>query len=464
MFKFLLKRKLPNVFTFVFLFAFVFFIFSQIWNFFQPGVFKINLFHFFIFPFIGFKNSLAIILFLFAISGFISVFLETKIFDKFLNFYTKKYSKKIFLFFAFFIVFISFLGSTMGFGEEMIPFSPIIMIICFSLGYNLFLVLLLTVFSAGIGTIFSTLNPFVYIASIQALKINKTEEIIYSFLWWKYLVWFLMTVFLVILLFLYKKNFKPTTVLKLESSLEKKIFFLDKLRFFLFFLFFFSALFIIFFSNRFSFFPLQIENNSDYKLFFASGIVVLGSFIINLFKPNNAKEIYLKNFFIGVKDITVVCFIIASISGLTWLISESKFIEKINNSALGNFFQNQRKQGNFFFNLFKVLIIFFCMLFFSIVFTSSSGLATFFFGFAGSFLVNLEPNWISFYIFLFSMANGFANLFSPWGAILSGILNILKLDHQEFIIITKNLLLKIFFAIIGVVVITFVLLYYGVLY
>ena len=143
----------------------------------------------------GFLDAATIIVFLFVLGGFINVVLETRALEALIVWITgflpksKKPNinnanasafekRKTALFDGFrhtwiiipLVLFFSFCGTTYGMAEESLAFYAILIPFAVAAGFDVFTGFLIVFLGAGVGVMFSTINPFSVISAIEAAE------------------------------------------------------------------------------------------------------------------------------------------------------------------------------------------------------------------------------------------------------------------------------------------------------
>lgn len=104
---------------------------------------------------------------LLVIGGVFNVLDKSEALKYFLAKVVHKYRNKKYLLLAAVCLVFMILGSTIGMSEETIPFVPVMIMLCYSLGLDSLVALALTILAAGMGFAAGVLNPFTTIIALQ---------------------------------------------------------------------------------------------------------------------------------------------------------------------------------------------------------------------------------------------------------------------------------------------------------
>ncbi len=127
----------------------------------------------------AFKDTQAIIFFVFIIGGTLAVIRSTGMIDAFLGKLIKKYGNRPWLLIFFTMLAFSIGSSTLGMAEEFIPFVPILLILCLSLNLDRITAIGVMVVGYGVGYGVAALNPFTVMVAQEIAQLQPASGIFY---------------------------------------------------------------------------------------------------------------------------------------------------------------------------------------------------------------------------------------------------------------------------------------------
>jgi uncharacterized ion transporter superfamily protein YfcC len=128
------------------------------------------------FPIKAIEKAGDLVVFLFSIGGFLAIIINSKALDASIFSLLKRFKNREVLLIPIFIVLFSFLGTTMGFGEETIPFYTIIIPVFLAAGFDIMTAIFVLLFGAGIGVLASTVNPFTILIAFSEAGHNQFTD------------------------------------------------------------------------------------------------------------------------------------------------------------------------------------------------------------------------------------------------------------------------------------------------
>ncbi len=422
-------------------------------------------------PVDGFIAAIEIIVFVFAIGGFINIIIESGAMDAGIYALLNKFRGKEIILIPILMILFGIGGTTFGMAEETIVFYAILVPVLFRAGFDNAVGMMTICLGAGVGTLCSTVNPFAIGVASSAVGLSPGDGIVSR------IVLFLILISVTIAYVMwYAKRVKkdPTKSICYDRYEElkqdfnshedtdqmKKMTGAHKL-----ILVVFAATFIcmvlsvIPWENAFnvSLFASLADNINNLSIpiiggdkgilafgnwYFVemSALFLLGSFIAGCIAKGSGliKENLLNTFITGSKDMLSVAFIIGLARGIQIILESSGMAPTI--LYYGSQLLSGLPEG-----IFSILTyIFYIPL--SFLIPSTSGLATATMPIVGDLAYNVfgSTNGQVEAITAYSAASGIVNLITPTSGVVMGALAMAKMDYGKWVKVISPLLVIIF--------------------
>ena len=422
-------------------------------------------------PVDGFIAAIEIIVFVFAIGGFINIIIESGAMDAGIYALLNKFRGKEIILIPILMILFGIGGTTFGMAEETIVFYAILVPVLFRAGFDNAVGMMTICLGAGVGTLCSTVNPFAIGVASTAVGLSPGDGIVSRII--LFLILISVTISYVMW---YAKRVKkdPTKSICYDryeelkqdfSSHEdtnqmKKMTGAHKL-----ILVVFAATFIcmvlsvIPWENAFnvSLFASLADNINNLSIpiiggdkgilafgnwYFVemSALFLLGSFIAGCIAKGSGliKENLLNTFITGSKDMLSVAFIIGLARGIQIILESSGMAPTI--LYYGSQLLSGLPEG-----IFSILTYLFYIPL-SFLIPSTSGLATATMPIVGDLAYNVfgSTNGQVQAITAYSAASGIVNLITPTSGVVMGALAMAKMDFGKWVNLISPLLVIIF--------------------
>ena len=399
----------------------------------------------FLAPIKGFMGSSDIIIFVLVIGGYIGIIMKSGALDAGIGRLVKRLNGKEIWIIPSIMTILSIGGTVEGMCEETIPYYLIIIPAMLAAGFDVVTAVLMILLGAGVGVMFSTLNPFAIATAAQASGLNPGDGII-----WRLICWFLATIGTIAFVMWYairvKRNPEKSVVFHLHSEHheefinKEEIPEFNKRRKIILTLFGLTFLIMVLciipwgkiigttifddFHNTiikyFPYFTSQINAFGDWNIEMLTFLFFFVSIIIAAIDWKGEKQ-YVSNFINGSSELLGVALIIAVAGGIGWTLQHSgmqhvvirqlQSIDKLPRFAIG-------------------IIGFFTFLLIAFVIPSTSGFAKAVFPIVSKIVIPLGLG--SGMITTFVMASGWINLFAPSAGVMMAGLAIAKIPLTSF--------------------------------
>lgn len=422
-------------------------------------------------PVDGFIAAIEIIVFVFAIGGFINIIIESGAMDAGIYALLNKFRGKEIILIPILMILFGIGGTTFGMAEETIVFYAILVPVLFRAGFDNAVGMMTICLGAGVGTLCSTVNPFAIGVASSAVGISPGDGIVSR------IILFLILISVTIAYVMwYAKRVKkdPTKSICYDRYEElkqdfnshedtdqmKKMTGAHKLILVVFAVTFICmVLSVIPWENAFnvSLFASLADNINNLSIpiiggdkgilafgnwYFVemSALFLLGSFIVGCIAKGSGliKENLLNTFITGSKDMLSVAFIIGLARGIQIILESSGMAPTI--LYYGSQLLSGLPEG-----IFSILTyIFYIPL--SFLIPSTSGLATATMPIVGDLAYNVfgSINGQVEAITAYSAASGIVNLITPTSGVVMGALAMAKMDYGKWVKVISPLLVIIF--------------------
>lgn len=422
-------------------------------------------------PVDGFIAAIEIIVFVFAIGGFINIIIESGAMDAGIYALLNKFRGKEIILIPILMILFGIGGTTFGMAEETIVFYAILVPVLFRAGFDNAVGMMTICLGAGVGTLCSTVNPFAIGVASSAVGISPGDGIVSRII----LFLILISVTIAYVMWYAKRVKKDPTKsicydryeeLKQDFSSHedtdqmKKMTGAHKLILVVFAVTFICmVLSVIPWENAFnvSLFASLADNINNLSIpiiggdkgilafgnwYFVemSALFLLGSFIAGCIAKGSGliKENLLNTFITGSKDMLSVAFIIGLARGIQIILESSGMAPTI--LYYGSQLLSGLPEG-----IFSILTyIFYIPL--SFLIPSTSGLATATMPIVGDLAYNVfgSTNGQVEAITAYSAASGIVNLITPTSGVVMGALAMAKMDYGKWVKVISPLLVIIF--------------------
>lgn len=389
----------------------------------------------FLAPIQGFLSSADIIIFVLIIGGYIGIVMKSGALDAGIGHLVKRLNGKEIWIIPAIMIILSIGGTVEGMCEETIPYYVIIIPAMLAAGFDVMTAVLMILLGAGVGVMFSTLNPFAIGTASDASKIAQGVGIV-----WRLVCWFLGTIGTIGFVMWYairvKKNPEKSAVFHLKNEhveftntqeipeftkKRKIILMLFGLTFLIMILciipwgkIFNTTIFSDFndtLKTKFPYFGSQIRSFGEWDTTMLAFLFFFASIIIAAIDWRGEEQ-YVRNFISGASELLGVALIIAVAGGISWAISTSGMKQII----VGGLKSTMKSLPRFLI----VIVGFFMFLLISFLIPSTSGFAKAVFPILAPVVADLDLQ--SGMITTFVMASGWINLFAPSaGAMMAGL-------------------------------------------
>lgn len=399
----------------------------------------------FLAPIKGFIGSSDIIVFVLVIGGYIGIVMKSGALDAGIGRLVKRLNGKEIWIIPSIMTILSIGGTIEGMCEETIPYYLIIIPAMLAAGFDVVTAVLMILLGAGVGVMFSTLNPFAIATASQASGLNPGDGII-----WRLICWFLATIGTIACVMWYairvKRNPEKSVVFHLHSEHHEEFINKEEISEFTkrrkIILALFGLTFLIMvlciipwgkitgttifddFHNTlikyFPYFTSQINAFGDWNIEMLAFLFFFVSIIIAAIDWKGEEQ-YVRNFISGSSELLGVALIIAVAGGIGWSLQHSG----MQHVVVGQL-QSIDKLPRFAI----VIIGFFAFLLIAFVIPSTSGFAKAVFPIVSKIVIPLGLG--SGMITTFVMASGWINLFAPSAGVMMAGLAIAKVPLTSF--------------------------------
>lgn len=422
-------------------------------------------------PVDGFIAAIEIIVFVFAIGGFINIIIESGAMDAGIYALLNKFRGKEIILIPILMVLFGIGGTTFGMAEETIVFYAILIPVLFRAGFDNAVGMMTICLGAGVGTLCSTVNPFAIGVASTAVGLSPGDGIVSRII----LFLILISVTIAYVMWYAKRVKKDPTKsicydryeeLKQDFSSHedtnqmKKMTGAHKAILVVFATTFIAmVLSVIPWENAFnvSLFASLADNINNLSIpiiggdkgilafgnwYFVemSALFLLGSFIAGCIAKGSGliKENLLNTFIAGSKDMLSVAFIIGLARGIQIILESSGMAPTI--LYYGSQLLSGLPEG-----IFSILTYLFYIPL-SFLIPSTSGLATATMPIVGDLAYNVfgSTNGQVQAITAYSAASGIVNLITPTSGVVMGALAMAKMDYGKWVKVISPLLVIIF--------------------
>lgn len=422
-------------------------------------------------PVDGFIAAIEIIVFVFAIGGFINIIIESGAMDAGIYALLNKFRGKEIILIPILMILFGIGGTTFGMAEETIVFYAILIPVLFRAGFDNAVGMMTICLGAGVGTLCSTVNPFAIGVASTAVGLSPGDGIVSRII----LFLILISVTIAYVMWYAKRVKKDPTKsicydryeeLKQDFSSHedtnqmKKMTGAHKLILVVFATTFICmVLSVIPWENAFnvSLFATLADNINNLSIpiiggdkgilafgnwYFVemSALFLLGSFIAGCIAKGSGliKENLLNTFITGSKDMLSVAFIIGLARGIQIILESSGMAPTI--LYYGSQLLSGLPEG-----IFSILTYLFYIPL-SFLIPSTSGLATATMPIVGDLAYNVfgSTNGQVQAITAYSAASGIVNLITPTSGVVMGALAMAKMDYGKWVKVISPLLVIIF--------------------
>lgn len=394
-------------------------------------------------PIQGFANNAEVIIFVLVIGGYLGIVMKSKALDAGIGRLVKRLNGKEVWIIPAIMIILSIGGTVEGMCEETIPYYLVIIPALLAAGFDVVTGVLVILLGAGVGVMFSTLNPFAIATASAASGVSVGDGIIWRLVAWVlgtagtigFVTWYALKV---------KRHPSKSVVFHLQAEHHAEFLNVEELPEFtkkrkailsLFGLTFLVMIFCIIPWDKLIFGDQKgiFEQFNDWlkahfpyitgtiPAFGNWSIITLAFFfffasIITALIDWKGETNYIKDFVNGSSELLGVAIVIAVASGIGWTLSESG-MQLVILDALSGTIAGLPKTG-------LIIIGFFIFLILAFFIPSTSGLAQAAFPVISGLVANigLKTGMIT----AFSMASGWINLFAPSAGIMMAGLAIAK--------------------------------------
>lgn len=401
-------------------------------------------------PVQGFEKNVEVIIFVLVIGGYIGIVMKSGALDAGIGRLVKKLNgKEIWIIPAIMIV-LSIGGTVEGMCEETIPYYLIIIPALLAAGFDVITGVLVILLGAGVGVMFSTLNPFAIATASKASQILTGDGLI-----WRLVCWVIGTSLTITFVMWYglrvKRNPEKSVVYHLQQQHREEFLKTEALPEFTrkrkIILALFGTTFLVMilciipwddliygqgnpgifdnFSNwlhvHFPYITGFIPKFGGWSTITLAFLFFFASLIIALIDWKGEAN-YVKEFVAGSSELLGVAFIIAVAAGIGWALETSGMEQQVLN-GLGGIVKGMPKMA-------VIVVGFFMFLILAFFIPSTSGLAIAVFPIISQLVqpLGLQSGMIT----AFVMASGWINLFAPSAGIMMAGLAISKVPLTSF--------------------------------
>lgn len=452
----LLSFKMPTAITILFLITALIIIVSWIpgttskWS--DPTTHEnhpggpLGIFDLFLAPIQGFLRSANIIVFVLVIGGYIGIVTKSGALDAGIGRLVKRLNGKEIWIIPSIMTILSIGGTVEGMCEETIPYYLIIIPAMLAAGFDVVTAVLMILLGAGIGVMFSTLNPFAIATAASASGVSPGSGII-----WRLLGWILATTGTICFVMWYaikiKRHPEKSVVFDLQRQHHEEFISTEEIPEFTrkrkVILALFSLTFLIMIlciipwdsitgtttfadlsANITKYFPYltsQIGKFGGWDVMTLAFLFFFASIIIALIDWSGEEQ-YVRTFISGSSELLGVSLIIAVASGIGWAIETSGMQQVVVNGLTSKITSLPK--------MLVVVIGFFAFIAIAFFIPSTSGFATAVFPIVAPVVdkIGLSSGMIT----AFVMASGWVNLFAPSAGVMMAGLSIAKVPLGRF--------------------------------
>ncbi|MGL5268862.1 MAG: YfcC family protein [Spiroplasma sp.] len=400
-------------------------------------------------PIQGFASNAEVIIFVLVVGGYLGVVMKSKALDAGIGRLVKKLDGKEIWIIPTIMIILSIGGTVEGMCEETIPYYLVIIPALLAAGFDVVTGVLVILLGAGVGVMFSTLNPFAIATASAVSGVNTGDGLIWRLVCWiigtaltiSFVTWYALRV---------KRNPKKSVVYHLQTEHHDE--FLNsetlpeftKKRKIILALFGITFLVMIIciipwdkliFGNQegvfkqfnewlrthFPYITGTIPAFGNWSIITLAFLFFFASIIIALIDWKG-EENYVKDFVDGSSELLGVAIVIAVASGIGWALKESGMQNVVLNGLSGTISGMPKTT--------LVIIGFFMFLILAFFIPSTSGLANAAFPIISQLVasIGLKTGMIT----AFSMASGWINLFAPSAGIMMAGLAIAKVPLTSY--------------------------------
>ncbi|WP_342276953.1 YfcC family protein [Spiroplasma endosymbiont of Nebria brevicollis] len=411
----------------------------------NPGG-PLGVFDLFLAPIQGFLRSASIIVFVLVIGGYIGIVMKSGALDAGIGRLVKRLNGKEIWIIPSIMTILSIGGTVEGMCEETIPYYLIIIPAMLAAGFDVVTAVLMILLGAGVGVMFSTLNPFAIATASAASDISPGSGII-----WRLLGWVLATIGTICFVMWYaikvKRHPEKSVVFDLQGEHHAEFISTEEIPEFtrkrkviltLFGLTFLIMILCIIpwdsitgtttfadlstnITKHFPYFTSQIGQFGGWDVMTLAFLFFFASIVIAII-DRRGEEQYVRSFVSGSSELLGVALIIAVASGIGWAI-ETSGMQKVVVNALTSKITTLPK-------LLVVVIGFFAFIVIAFFIPSTSGFASAVFPVVAPLVktIGLSSGMIT----AFVMASGWVNLFAPSAGVMMAGLSIAKVPLGRF--------------------------------
>ncbi|MBE4704007.1 YfcC family protein [Spiroplasma platyhelix] len=400
-------------------------------------------------PIQGFAANAEVIIFVLVIGGYLGIVMKSKALDAGIGRLVKRLNGKEIWIIPSIMIILSIGGTVEGMCEETIPYYLVIIPALLAAGFDVVTGVLVILLGAGVGVMFSTLNPFAIGTASAISGVNAGDGII-----WRLVCWFLGTAGTIGFVTWYalkvKRNPEKSVVYHLQGEHHDEFLNTEELPEFTkkrkIILALFGTTFLVmilciipwdkliygdeggifeqfnqWLRVHFPYITGRIPAFGNWSIITLAFFFFFVSFITALIDWKGEAN-YIKDFVSGSSELLGVAVVIAVASGIGWTLKESHMQNVVLNGLKGAI-EGTPKTA-------LIVIGFFMFLILAFFIPSTSGLAAAAFPIISSLVaeVGLQTGMIT----AFAMASGWINLFAPSAGIMMAGLAIAKVPLTSF--------------------------------
>lgn len=401
-------------------------------------------------PIQGFASNAEVIIFVLVIGGYLGIVMKSKALDAGIGRLVKRLNGKEIWIIPTIMIILSIGGTVEGMCEETIPYYLIIIPALLAAGFDVVTGVLVILLGAGVGVMFSTLNPFAIATASAASGVETGDGVIWRLVCWiigtaatiGFVTWYAIKV---------KRNPEKSVVYHLQAEHHDEFLNTEALPEFTkkrkIILSLFGATFLVmilciipwgaliygdnnagifkdineWLKAHFPYITGTIPAFGNWTIITLAFLFFFASIVIALIDWKGEAN-YIKDFVGGSSELLGVAVVIAVASGIGWTLKESGMQNVVLNGLSGTIAGMPKTA--------LIIIGFFMFLVLAFFIPSTSGLANAAFPIISQLVasVGLKTGMIT----AFAMASGWINLFAPSAGIMMAGLAIAKVPLTSF--------------------------------
>jgi len=437
----------------------------------------------FVAPMKGFMNRVGIIIFILVIGAFVYMIVASKALEGFSQTIVAKMKGKEIWAIIPLMIFFSVSGTTHGMAEESLGFYMVIVPLMIAAGFDTMTGLLIILLGAGAGVLTSTVNPFAITVAVDGLNSGAQNGQLMTAgdgLVWRLVSWAIITALAIgfVMWYAYRIKANPQRSVTFATRDGDRKFFLTNAaerikmtgrRKATLAVFGISFIFMIIYlvgwdsitgttvmgdmanaiHQYFPYFNYTVPGFGNGDLEFVASFFLLATIVVGMINTigikkepgQTAEDLIIKNFFLGASDVLGVSIVIATASGIGFVLEETHMQQLIVNLLSNSI-------GGINSGIGQIIVLYILFLPLSFLIPSTSGFATAVFPLLtgvtqlsnGAF----DPVTGSGSITAFTFASGLINLITPTSGVVMGAMALSRVNYLKFLKLVAPFIVLLF--------------------